>query len=98
MYVKDVAVIVLRIIEGGLFDNEGYNVGTGQPTTINELAEIVIKVFNRGDVRVIHEDERPGDVRHSYADSSKLLSRVTISLTSLREGLKDMLRALNIDN
>ena len=43
-----------------------FNVATGRPTTINELAQTVLKVTGREDLRPVHGEARPGDIRHSY--------------------------------
>ena len=94
IYVGDVAEIVLRIIEEDLFDNNTYNVGTGKPTSINELARMVMEVLGKKDLEVIHERERPGDIRHSYADISKLRSRINIDPTPLDVGLRKTLNEI----
>ncbi|GAB6945365.1 NAD-dependent epimerase/dehydratase family protein [Vulcanisaeta sp. JCM 14467] len=94
IYVGDVAEIVLRIIEGGLFDNNTYNVGTGRPTTINELARIVMEVLGKKNLKVIHERERPGDVRHSYAYVGRLRSRIIMNPTPLDVGLRKTLNEI----
>ncbi|WP_054854445.1 NAD-dependent epimerase/dehydratase family protein [Vulcanisaeta distributa] len=97
IYVRDVAEVILRIIEGDLFSNEVYNIGTGRPKSINELAKIVINILSKNDVRIIHEEERPGgDIRHSYADVSRLVSIFKITFTSLNEGLRNTLNDMNI--
>ena len=46
-----------------------YNVARGEATTINELAERVRELVGGG-LPARHEPPRPGDVRHSQADTS----------------------------
>ena len=46
-----------------------FNIGTGMPTTILELAELMIKISNNN-VKPIFEESRKGDVRLSQADIS----------------------------
>ena len=65
-----------------------YNVAAGQRTTINELARLVGEVTGC-DAEPVHEAPRPGDVRHSLAD----LTRVEAELgyraeVGLRVGLE----------
>jgi nucleoside-diphosphate-sugar epimerase len=48
-----------------------YNVAAGQRTTLNQLAELIRKLMGYGPPPA-HTVERPGDVRHSLADLSKV--------------------------
>lgn len=48
-----------------------YNVAAGQRTTLNQLAEQIRKLMHHGPPPR-HTNERPGDVRHSLADLSKV--------------------------
>jgi UDP-glucose 4-epimerase len=47
-----------------------FNIGQGQSITINELAELIIRIMNK-DPGVIYKEARVGDIRHSLADISK---------------------------
>jgi UDP-glucose 4-epimerase len=87
IYVKDVAEVITKFIEKDLFVNDVYNVGTGRPISINELARKVMDVVGR-DVDVVYQPERPGDIRHSYADNKKLLSVINIDFTPIDTGLR----------
>jgi len=49
---------------------ETFNIACGQRVTINELAKSIDKILNVN-IKPIHLDPRPGDVRHSLADISK---------------------------
>ncbi|MFC6767078.1 NAD-dependent epimerase/dehydratase family protein [Natrinema soli] len=49
---------------------EAFNIGTGQRTTILELAEIVRDATGSSSP-IVHRDARPGDIRHSGADTTK---------------------------
>lgn len=44
----------------------------------------------------IYTTERPGDIRHSYADPRKVVSAAGISFTSLEEGLARALKVMGI--
>ena len=64
-----------------------YNVGASGQTTVNELAQAVIRVTG-AEVSVVHEEPRAGDVRHSNADTSKAQNALGYrATTSLSEGL-----------
>ena len=72
---------------------EAYNIGTGSPTTINELAEICKQVTD-SDVEILHDDTRQGDIEHSQADISKARSELGYEPTvSLNEGLARLVSA-----
>jgi len=49
---------------------EAFNVGTGGRVTVNELVDALNETLGT-DLDPIHNDPRPGDVRHSHADVSK---------------------------
>jgi UDP-glucose 4-epimerase len=46
-----------------------FNIASGKRVTINHLIKMITQNFH-GDVKVLHESDRPGDVRHSLADLS----------------------------
>jgi len=96
VYVGDVAEVIEFLIKEEVFDNETYNVGSGQPITIKELAKTVMKLVNK-DLPLIHEPPRPGDIRHSVADISKIMKLARIKPTPIEEGLKKTLSELRTD-
>lgn len=67
-----------------------YNVGSGTRTSIRELAETV-RDATGADVPIVHEDPRPGDVRHSVADLSRASRRLGYEPTvELEDGLRSL--------
>ena len=89
VYVRDVARANLAALESGA---EGvFNIGTGKPTKITDLAEEVMRAVGRS-VPIRHAPPRPGDIRHSYADISR--AREVLGWeprTGLDEGLKELI-------
>ncbi|MFC7075577.1 NAD-dependent epimerase/dehydratase family protein [Haloarcula halophila] len=68
-----------------------YNVGTGQRTTIRELAEAIRDRIDP-DADIVHTDPRPGDIRESRPDISRAREQLGYEPTlSLGEGLDDLL-------
>jgi UDP-N-acetylglucosamine/UDP-N-acetyl-alpha-D-glucosaminouronate 4-epimerase len=56
--------------------NQVFNVATGERTTLNELFGLLKEILRRRDASLpdckpVHQDFRPGDVRHSLADIGK---------------------------
>jgi len=49
---------------------EAFNVGTGGRVTVNELVDALNDQLGT-DIEAMHDDPRPGDVRHSHADIEK---------------------------
>lgn len=51
--------------------NEIYNVACGEQTTLNDMASL-LKEISGNEIEVKYGPERPGDVKHSKADISKI--------------------------
>jgi len=47
-----------------------YNIGTGQRTTVNQIAQLVLREISSG-VGVEHQPPRQGDIRHMRSDPAK---------------------------
>lgn len=71
IYVKNVVEANLSVLDKNNVSGEVINVASGKETSINDLAEEIAKILNF-DAAPEHEESRQGDVRHSYADISKL--------------------------
>ena len=69
---------------------EAYNVGTGQRTTIEELAE-TIRDATGSSSPIVHREPRAGDIRHSGADTSKAARELGFEA---RVGLESGIRSL----
>jgi nucleoside-diphosphate-sugar epimerase len=50
---------------------EVLNVGCGARISVNQLAAKMAQALGRPDLRPIHEPERAGDIKHSFADLAK---------------------------
>ncbi|MGI9417961.1 MAG: SDR family oxidoreductase [Geminicoccaceae bacterium] len=66
---------IMAAVAGDDAQNEVYNVGVGDRTSLNQLHEMIRTSLETLDVEVaadpIYQDFRAGDVRHSQADISK---------------------------
>ncbi len=71
---------------GGGIDARGFNVGTGIETSVNELAQAVMAVAGKR-VEVAYAPARPGELRHSSLDASRLRALGWGPRTSLHDGL-----------
>ena len=93
IHVKDVAKAIEKALTTE-FLNQTYNIGSGKPTTINELANTILKISGKEELRPIREAPRLGDIRLSYADISKALNQLKWGPeTSLEEELKELIES-----
>jgi UDP-N-acetylglucosamine 4-epimerase len=64
-----------------------FNLGNGVQTSVNGLAKTLTELTKK-DIMPVHEDERPGDVKHSFADISKAEALLNYKpRVSLEDGL-----------
>jgi UDP-glucose 4-epimerase len=91
VYVADVAAANLLVAgaslpAGGGLDARAFNVGTGVGTSVNELASTLMEVAAR-EVDVRNAAPRPGELRHSCLDATRLRRLGWRPEVGLREGL-----------
>ena len=72
---------------GDGIDARGFNVGTGEETTVNQLAAVMMEVAGRK-VEVSYAPARPGELQNSSLANTRLRSLGWAPATSLREGLR----------
>ena len=87
--VRDVAAAVVASVECSV-SGEIFNVGSGQSTTIKQLAETILKLSKQKlDINFV--GERGGDIKNSYADISKMRRMLGFEPSiSLNEGLRGL--------
>ncbi|MEM3550707.1 MAG: NAD-dependent epimerase/dehydratase family protein [Candidatus Bathyarchaeia archaeon] len=92
MHVNDVSEAIKQTIEKNVV-NETFNIGSGIPTKIKDLAELVMNIVKL-DRKPIHRKPRVGDIKHSYADISKAENLIDFKpRVNLNEGLKELIEA-----
>jgi len=71
-HVSDIVQANLLAMESDDADYEVFNVGTGRPLTVLNIAEALIKSLSSSvDMNIVRK-YREGDIRHCYADISKI--------------------------
>jgi dTDP-L-rhamnose 4-epimerase len=71
IHVKDVAKANILALEESKADYQAINIGTGRPTSIWKMAELLIDMYG-SDLEPLRSGKyRRGDVRHCYADIKK---------------------------
>jgi len=85
-FVKDVVRANIQAMKSDA--NGVYNIASGNRISINELANVIMKLMGRN-LKPIHEAPREGDIRHSLGDISS--AKKTLSYEpqySVEEGLR----------
>lgn len=91
VYVDDLVQILVQALEAAIVDAGPINVGFNNSTTINQLINILSEI-NKSSPNVIYAPARPGDIRHSLANNTKLTTHYKIvNKTSLRTGLTKLI-------
>jgi UDP-glucose 4-epimerase len=86
LYVGDLVEGIREAIDG---DATGvYQLGSGHPTTVNQLLDIMRTVTGR-DLEVVYKDFRPGEVRVTWCEIDKAREDFGFDPTTpLEEGLR----------
>ncbi len=91
IHVKDIVEALILALEARGVDGETFNICTGIPTSINDLAKAV-QVATQKDLPITHEPARQGEIKFSYGDPSKAEEKLHFKTkVSLSEGLSSLL-------
>lgn len=92
IHIRDLTAVNIEALENSKADYQIFNVGSGIPTPIKKIAEILLKLFKSKMKPEITFKVRKLDVKHCYADISKLRKLLNISAKiDLEQGLKDVI-------
>ena len=72
VYIDDVVDATILGIENGDIVNDVFNVGTATPVNVRTVAETLIRKYNSTVTSAISGNFRLGDIRHNYADITKV--------------------------
>lgn len=87
VYVGDVARSVLLALDSDVVDV--FNVGTGVETSVNRIADSLVRAMNT-DLRPVHGPGKPGEVRRSSLAIDRIRGALGWEpLVSLDEGIRD---------
>ena len=94
--VRDVVEAVLAAVQNEDVEGEVFNVGSGRPTSVDELAKTVLDLAGVN-LKICYEEPRVGDVKQSYADVSKAEKFLGYKPeVTLRDGLRTLLTYKNL--
>jgi len=89
--VNDIIEAIVASLTKAKVEGQVFNIGTGKPTSINELAKTVLDIANT-ELQISHKQPRPKEIKHSYADitKAKMLLDYKPSV-SLKNGLQHLM-------
>lgn len=97
-YVEDTVDAILLVLNNKKTINQTYNVGSGIPTTINQLATQMTKIAGKPNYEIQHISPLKNDAKHKYADITKLKKLGYQPKTELTEGLTKYLEWFKKDS
>ncbi len=90
--VHDIVEANLLVLNSDEANYAALNVGTGRVTTIWDIAGMLIKLYGRKLEQEIVNQFRAGDIRHCYADISKIRRLGFEPMVDLRQGITDLVK------
>jgi UDP-glucose 4-epimerase len=75
-YVTDAINAILLALNKKDIKGETFNIGTGKPTTINQLANLYKKISVNSKQEIKHINAKKGDLIYSYADITKAKKKI----------------------
>lgn len=92
--VHDIAQANLLALEKKEADYEVFNVGSGQPISIATLADTIMTEYGKQVPKDIVGKYRKGDIRHCYADITKIRQRLGYEpRVSMAQGMRELIEA-----
>ena len=89
VYVKDVANLNVAALKKG---SGVYNLGTGKPTSLLDIVRLLNNGLGFDIPPKILGEFRPGDNRHDYADTTKLVRDFgPVKFTNLSDGIEELI-------
>jgi len=97
VYVEDVVEASMQALNSQKCVGEVINVGTGKPTTVNQLANVLMGLFRETGTKPEYVPPREGDIQHSYSDISKAERVLGYKpRIKLEEGIRLLLQGLDV--
>ena len=92
--VHDIVQANLLALEKKEADHDVFNVGSGSPISIKALGETVLKAYGKAVPIEVTAKYRKGDIRHCYADISKIRTKLGYEpRVNLQDGLRELIEA-----
>jgi UDP-glucose 4-epimerase len=93
IHVQDVVNVMKIAVNNGNAAGQTFNVATGIPTTINQLAQLLTQLVNDKEIMPRYHAARQGDLKHSYANIQKATNSLGFEpKITLKQGLLNLIR------
>lgn len=90
IHVRDIARANLLVMQDARADGQVFNVGVGAPVAIAEIARLLARLYGVAVEPEIVMKYRAGDIRHCYAETSRLSALGFAPSVPFAEGLRDL--------
>ncbi len=91
--VHDIVRAKLLLLESSKANYDVFNIGTGSPTSVSDVAQTIKKLFGNQDLpSKIISKFRAGDIRHCYADISKLKELGFCPSVTFEQGMRELVK------
>ncbi len=90
--VYDIVQANILVMNKNSADYKVFNVGTGKPTSISEVAKVLINLYGKNLRPEIVNKYRSGDIRYCYADVSKISKIGFKPKIELAQGMKELVQ------
>jgi dTDP-L-rhamnose 4-epimerase len=88
VFIDDVVAATILGIENDTIDNDVFNVGAGVATDVITVAKTLLAKYNKDVLLTITGNYRLGDIRHNYADLTKIKRALGfVPTVSFEEGI-----------
>ena len=101
IHVRDVVQANLLVMADTRAEDQIYNVGTGTATAIRDISRVLAQLYDVAMEPDVTSKYRAGDIRHCYADVTKLRALGFQPSVILENGLRDLVtwgREVNADD
>lgn len=93
VHVQDVVEANVLALKSSRLAGEVFNIGTGKPTKINQLADMLLEITGKPLHKIVHLKPRKGDIKYSFADISKAKGKLKYKpRILLKDGLSELLK------
>ncbi|MBL7790080.1 MAG: NAD-dependent epimerase/dehydratase family protein [Chitinophagales bacterium] len=99
VYISDVVAATRLSIESENANGQILNVGSGVNTSVLAIAKLLYHFYNKEENFKITGNYRLGDIRHNYADLSKVFSKIGFEPSvTMEEGIKNFCSWVQMQN
>jgi UDP-glucose 4-epimerase len=96
IHVSDVARANVTALQSTIGLGQAFNVGTGKPTTVRQLFQLLCRATRRNEIRPVFRKVREGDIRESCADMTRTRSVLHYAAhLDLKVGLSHLIQSLS---